>query len=176
MFRLIAASALLASAAQPAVADVADSTVAGFTVSKTLTIAAPPATVWATLVRPSRWWSKDHTWSGRAANLSIDPGAGCFCELLPGRGKVVHARLIFFDKNRLLRMEGALGPLQSFALTGVLTFALAPAKGGKATTLTMIYAVGGYLPGGLDKMAAPVDAVLGEQLAGLKSAAERTRE
>lgn len=171
MFRLIAASVLLALATPPAVADVVDTSPAGFTVSKTMTIAAPPAAVWDTLVAPRRWWSKDHTWSGDNANMSIDEQAGCFCEKLPGRGNVVHARLIFVDRGHLLRMEGAIGPLQAYALTGVMTFELTPAANG--TTLKMTYAVGGYVPGGLDKMAPPVDAVLSEQLAGLKAAAER---
>jgi hypothetical protein len=40
------------------------------------------------------------------------------------------------------------------------------------TTLTQIYFVGGYFPGGLDKLAPAVDGVLGEQLARLKSYVE----
>lgn len=89
----------------------------------------------------------------------------------PGRGSVAHARLIFVDKGKLLRMEGAFGPLQSMAVTGVMTFELTP-DGDKATTVKMTYTVGGYAPGGLDKIAAPVDGVLGQQLEGLKAASE----
>ncbi len=57
------------------------------------------------------------------------------------------------------------------AVTGVMTFELTP-DGDKATTVKMTYAVGGYAPGGLEKIAAPVDGVLGQQLDGLKAAAE----
>ena len=172
MLRFAAAIVPLVLAASPVAADVVDSSAAGFTVSKTVSIAATPDVVWETLRAPQRWWAKEHTWSGDSANLYIDSQAtGCFCEKLPGRGSVAHARLIFVDKGKLLRMEGAFGPLQSMAVTGVMTFELI-ADGDKATTVKMTYAVGGYMPGGLDKIAAPVDGVLGQQLDGLKAAAE----
>jgi uncharacterized protein YndB with AHSA1/START domain len=172
MLRFIAAFAPLALAASPVAADVVDSGAAGFTVSKTVSIAATPDTVWETLRAPQRWWAKEHTWSGDSANLYIDSQAtGCFGEKLPGRGSVAHARLIFVDKGKLLRMEGAFGPLQAYAVTGVMSFELS-ADGDKATTVKMTYAVGGYMPGGFEKMAAPVDGVLSEQVAALKAAAE----
>ena len=172
MLRFIAALAPLALAASPVAADVVDSSAAGFTISKTVSIAATPDAVWETLRAPQRWWAKEHTWSGDSANLYIDSQAtGCFCEKLPGRGSVAHARIIFVDKGKLLRMEGAFGPLQSMAVTGVMTFELS-ADGDKATTVKMTYTVSGYVPGGLDKMAAPVDSVLGQQIDGLKAAAE----
>lgn len=169
MLRFTAAFAPLALAASPAAADVVDSSAAGFTVSKTVTVAAMPDAVWATLTAPPRWWAKDHTWSGDSANLYID--SQCFCEKLPGRGRVEHARVIFADKGKLLRMTGAFGPLQAYAVTGVMTFELSP-DGAKGTTLKMTYTVGGYMPGGFEKMAAPVDSVLGQQVSGLKAAAE----
>ncbi|MDI1365107.1 MAG: ATPase, partial [bacterium] len=40
------------------------------------------------------------------------------------------------------------------------------------TTLTLTYDVGGYLRGGLDKIAAPVDGVLGQQVLRLKRQVE----
>ncbi|THD35355.1 MAG: ATPase [Sphingomonas sp.] len=172
MLRFAIATALIAGAASPVAADVVDTSAAGFTVSKTVTIAATPDVVWDTLRAPQRWWAKEHTWSGDSANLYIDSQAtGCFCEKLPGRGSVAHARLIFVDKGKLLRMEGAFGPLQSMAVTGVMTFELTP-DGDKATMVKMTYTVGGYVAGGLEKIAAPVDSVLSQQLDGLKAAAE----
>lgn len=171
MIRLVAA-ALLALTAAPLAADVISAEPAGFVVEKTVTIAASADTVWETLRAPQRWWAKEHTWSGDPANLYLDSQAtGCFCEKLPGRGSVAHARLVYVDKPRLLRMEGAFGPLQSMAVTGVMTFELTP-DGDAATRVKMTYTVGGYVAGGLDKMAAPVDGVLSEQLDRLKAAAE----
>ncbi len=171
-YAVAAAFAALACTATPVAAEVVDSSPGGFTVSTTVTIDASPDRVWETLRAPQRWWSKEHTWSGDSNNLYIDSQAtGCFCEKLPGRGSVAHARLIFVDKNKLLRMEGAFGPLQSFAVTGVMTFELA-AEGDNATKVKMTYTVGGYMPGGMEKMGEPVDKVLGEQIAALKAAAE----
>jgi hypothetical protein len=42
-----------------------------------------------------------------------------------------------------------------------------------ATTVTLNYAVGGYLPGGLDVVAEAVDGVLVEQMTGLKAFVEK---
>jgi len=40
------------------------------------------------------------------------------------------------------------------------------------TTVTLTYDVGGYMNGGLDTLAAPVDGVLGQQVARLKTQVE----
>jgi len=172
MLRTAIAAALLVVAATPATADVVKAEAAGFVVEKTVTINASADTVWETLRAPQRWWSKDHTWSGDANNLYIDSQAtGCFCEKLPGRGSVQHARLVFVDKGKMLRMEGAFGPLQSEAIVATLTFELSP-DGDNATKVKMSYVAGGYSPTGFEKLAPLVDGVLGTQLDGLKAAAE----
>lgn len=170
---IAAAAALsLAGAAPPAMADVVKAESSGFVVEKTVTIDAAPDAVWETLRAPQRWWSKEHTWSGDSANLYIDSQAtGCFCEKLPGRGSVQHARLVFVDKGKLLRMEGAFGPLQGEAIVATLTFELSP-EGDKATKVKMTYVAGGYSPTGFDKLAPAVDSVMSAQLDGLKAAAE----
>jgi hypothetical protein len=72
--------------------------------------------------------------------------------------------------GRLLRLAGALGPLQSLGIAGSLSLSLKEGSGG--TTVTQTYDVGGHAPGGLDKLAAPVDAVLGAQLGRLKQLIE----
>ncbi|WP_296616845.1 SRPBCC family protein [Sphingomonas sp.] len=172
MFRTAIAAALLSYVVAPAAADVVKTEAAGFVVEKTVTIDAAPDAVWETLRAPQRWWSKEHTWSGDSANLYIDSQAtGCFCEKLPGRGSVQHARLVFVDKGKLLRMEGAFGPLQGEAIVATLTFELSP-EGDKATKVKMTYVAGGYSPTGFDKLAPAVDSVMSAQLDGLKAAAE----
>lgn len=168
---LLALGGALALAAGVARAEVTDRSAAGFEVVERTTIAAPPAKVWDTLLRPDRWWDSKHSWSGDAKNLSIDLASGCFCEKLP-RGGVRHMTVTYADGASQLRMFGGLGPLQVTGAAGHLGVTLKPAAGG-ATEVVMTYDVGGYAKGGLaETFAGPVDQVLGQQLARLKRAVE----
>jgi hypothetical protein len=63
-------------------------------------------------------------------------------------------------------MTGALGPLQAEALTGTLTWTLRAVPEG--TELTSVYLVSGHVRGDTSSYAAPVDAVLREQLERLR--------
>lgn len=156
----------------PAKAEVAKASPQGFESKHVVTIAAPPERVWATLIVPSRWWSKDHTYSGDAANLSLRPRAGgCWCETLKDGGSVEHMRIAYAQPGKALRAIGGLGPLQAEGVQGAMTFTLAP-DGAGATKLTVSYVVGGYIRAGADVIAAPVDMVLAQQLARLKAASE----
>lgn len=171
MRTMIAAAALALLAAGTARAEVVDAQPNGFEVKHEVIIAAPASVVWATLVQPSKWWSSAHTWSGSAANLSLGAASGgCFCERLPNGGSVLHMSTVYAAPSQRLVLSGALGPMQSSGASGALTVLLAE-KDGK-TTVTFTYDVGGYFKGGLDKIAGGVDGVLGQQVAGLKAAAE----
>lgn len=162
------AVAALAGSSQ---AEVTDHSAAGFEVTEKVTISAPPKKVWETVMRPDHWWSSDHTFSGAAKNLYFDP-TGCFCERLKV-GAVRHMTIVFNDGSTTLRLYGGLGPLQTTGATGHLGFSLKPAPAGAELTVT--YDVGGYAKGGLENFAAPVDKVLGEQVARLKRYAETGR-
>jgi uncharacterized protein YndB with AHSA1/START domain len=169
MIRYLALTVPLAlgSAAQ---AEVAKSDASGFVSTHSVVIAAAPDKVWDAIVQPQLWWSKDHSYSGKAENLSLYPRpGGCWCEKLPGGG-VEHGRVIYADRGKALRIDGALGPLQSGAVTGRLTFALKAE--GQGTVLTLTYVVGGFHPAGLQALATPVDGVLAAQLPALKRVAE----
>ena len=159
---------------QSAAAEVVASSEAGFVVRETAEVPAAPAATWAALVAPQNWWNKAHTFSGDSANLYLDAqGGGCFCEKLPLKdgapgtrgGSVAHMRVVYADPGKALRMVGALGPLQSEALSGTLTITLKP--GGAGTRIVMEYIVGGYMRYKTDEIAPAVDKVLAEQLAGL---------
>ena len=150
-------------------ADVADQAPNGFTIRiSTIIRAAPPEVVYAKLVHNvGDWWSSAHTASNDSHNLTIDDKImGCFCEKLPYGGGVRHAEVIMVMPNKLLVLSGALGPLQKFGATGTLTIVLEPMH--KDTHVEMVYAVGGYLPDGLNVWAAPVNKVLTEQLGRLR--------
>jgi len=134
-------------------------------VKATADVAAPAPRVYQALTeRIGAWWDRAHTYSGDAANLSIDARAGgCFCERLPGGGGVRHLTVVYADPGRLLRMSGGLGPLQDLAVTGVLSWKLTGNAG--RTTIEVTYKVGGYVPGaGVGALAVPVDTMLTAQL------------
>jgi uncharacterized protein YndB with AHSA1/START domain len=152
-------------------ADVADSANNGFTAKIVLTIQASPDEVYRRLVgNIGDWWNSAHTFTGDAHNLTIEAKPmGCFCEKLPGGG-ARHMEVVNFVPGKTLVMVGGLGPLQSLAVAASMTIQLAPADG--ATKLTVTYAVGGYVPGGLNSYAVPVDGVLTQQFTRLKSYVE----
>ncbi len=146
-----------------ALAEVVESGPSSFLIRHEVTVSAPPERAYATFVDVASWWNSSHTYSGNAANLSIEPRAGgCFCEKLPNGGSVEHLRVGMVMPNQAFRMSGGLGPLQAHALAGSMTWTFTATADGTKVQLT--YGVGGYMQGGVDKMAAPVNGVLAEQI------------
>jgi len=139
-----------------------------FSIESTATMKAPPATVYRELAEVSRWWDAAHTWSGSAANLTLQLKAGgCFCEKLPSGGSVQHGQVINVQPGVLLRLNAPLGPLQEMPVSAVLTFKLAPSADG--TLVTMTYRVSGAFTMESAKLAPIVDSVLATQLERLRA-------
>ncbi|MFM5930988.1 MAG: SRPBCC domain-containing protein [Novosphingobium sp.] len=165
------AAAVLVQAG-PALAEVKEMTDAGFVIRMTEEVTASPEDSWKALISPADWWSGEHTYSGDAKNLYIDAQAtGCFCEKLPRpkdapedqrNGSVEHLHVVYSQPNRVLRLTGGLGPLQSEALHGTLTMTLKPVPGG--TRILWEYVVGGFMRYKKEQIAPLVDKVLAEQL------------
>jgi len=163
-FFIPAALAVAAFGASASVVQVAPN---GFLVRHEMIINGSPARVYESLVeRVGSWWNPDHTYSHDTRNLSIDarPG-GCFCEKL-GTGGIEHLRVVYVAPGEIIRMTGALGPMQQSGLAGSLTWRFANVFGG--TKLTLTYSVGGFMEGGFEKMAPAADGMLGEQVQRLK--------
>lgn len=173
MRNTVLVGALLAGAiATPASAEVTAQSDVGFVIREVADVAATPAETWRAMTTPGAWWSSAHTFSGSGANLSLSPTVGgCFCERFPPpkgapatqqAGGVQHMRVIYVEPNRVLRLSGALGPLQSEALTGTLTMALRATDTG--THIAWEYVVGGYMRYKVDQIAPAVDRMLAEQI------------
>ena len=164
------AGACWAGAAQ---AEVAQSGPAGFSVRGAVQVSTSPEQAWAGLVQPAGYWNGAHSWSGDAANMTLEPVAGgCFCETLPANGgSVEHARVTYAAPDEMLRLRGSLGPLQAEALTGTLTVTLKPVDGG--TEIAWEYVVGGHARFSLEQLAPVVDGVIGEQFGRLGDALGR---
>lgn len=157
-------------------AEVVEQAENGFVARQSVEVPRSAAEVWAELLAPAKWWDKAHTWSQDSTGLYIDAQAtGCFCELMPRdpkapegarRGSVEHMHVVHVNPNKVLLMEGGLGPLQGEAVTGKLAIILKPGEGGK-TRIFWEYVVGGYFRTKVSEIAPAVDGVLGQQLARL---------
>lgn len=178
----LAVLALATLTAAPAHAEITAQSDNGFAVRHVVTVAVDPDAAFAMLRTPAKWWDKDHTWTGIADNLYMDAQAGgCFCELIPNeattesgapqrtlRGSVQHMQMLYVDPGKMLRLSGALGPLQGEAVTGTMTISMAPIKGG--TRLTFEYVVGGFMRMPQEAVAGAVDGVIGAQASRLAMA------
>jgi uncharacterized protein YndB with AHSA1/START domain len=154
--------------AAPASAEVTSSSAIHFDIESRVTVPASPARTFEALGQPGSWWNGEHSYSGSASNMRLELWAGgCFCETLPDGGTVEHMHVIQALPGRILRMSGGLGPLQSEALAGTLTWSLRAVEGG--TEITSVYLVSGHVRGDIATYAAPVDAVLREQLDRLRA-------
>lgn len=168
--RIVLPACLALGLAAPAKAEVMQSAPDGAHLLHQVRVEAPPAAVYALIGQVGRWWSGEHSYSGDAANLTLamEPG-GCFCERWKD-GAVEHARVILLMRDQVVRLGGALGPLQVKAVNGSLTFLLKP--DGAGTQLTVGYRLVGSSLSGLDKDAPAVDGVLNVQVQRLKRLAE----
>jgi hypothetical protein len=166
------ALALLVFGAAPAAPEVVDSNAGGFTVRVSVNVRGTPAEAYSAFVdKVAKWWNPAHTFSHDAANLSLQARpAGCFCEQLPGGGGVRHMEVAYVAPGKTILLHGGIGPMLSQAVTGAMEINFIPADQGTKVTLT--YAVGGYIAGGVDKWAAPSNAMLFDQIARFKSFVE----
>jgi hypothetical protein len=152
-------------------AEVIDSAQNGFTTVNEVVIDAKRAQVWIDAIDVGKWWSSDHTVSGDASRMTIEPmPQGCFCETLGDKAGVVHLTITSVMPTVMLRLTGGLGPLALRGVGGNMTWEFEDAEEG--TLVRFSYAVGGYMAGGLDQVAGPVDFVIGEALDRLKAYVE----
>ncbi len=171
----LAAGLVFAATAASAQAEVVEADENHFITRAEAIVEATPTETWLALISPARWWSGEHTWSADAANLSLVPQAGgCFCERIPevdepGRftleGSVEHMRVIQAYPEVALRMQGALGPLQSEPVTGILTIAISEVEEG--TRIVWEYNVGGQMRYPVPAISSAVDGVMTLQLSRL---------
>lgn len=159
--------AFAALGAAPAQSEIVSAGANGFSirhVAEAPNVGAP--VVWAALADIAKWWDPEHTYSGDARNLSLEPYVqGCFCEKLSLYAGIEHGRVVYAQPAKTLRLSGALGPLQEFGINGSMTWQIEAAGGGSRITLT--YNVGGYADRPLSDWAPIVDEVLGGQVARL---------
>ena len=158
---IIAAAALCVSGA--AHADVVSANANGLHVRHEVQIVVPPSNAFAAFGQISSWWSPEHSYSGKAANLSLAlaPG-GCFCERFTDGGGIEHMRVTYVEPGKRILLTGSLGPLLYLATSGVMDVQFERIAGG--TKITLDYKAAGFAEGGADKLAPVVDSVLADQM------------
>ena len=147
----------------PAAATVVEVDDGGFLSTHEIEIAAPPKRVFEALVAEvGAWWDPAHTYSGDASNLTFSQFPALW-ERLSDEGFVRHMAIDVVRPPTMLRLSGGLGPLQPLAVAGSMTFELAATEEG--ATLSYRYLVSGRR---LERLAEPVDRVMGGQLERLR--------
>lgn len=161
MRAIVIGAAILIAA--PASAEVVSSSPNGFAIRHSVQLVVPTERAFAALGELPRWWSKDHTYSGKSENLSMTlrPG-GCFCETLEKGGGIEHLRVAMVQPGQRVVMTGALGPLLYEGVAGVMDITVERIAGG--SRVTWLYRAAGFANGGADTLAPVVDRVIGEQL------------
>lgn len=140
----------------------------GFITESDVSIRATRDRVYDALAEIHQWWDPSHSFSLDANNLSLDlrPG-GYFLESWGSNDGVIHSTVIFAKRAEILRLSGALGPLQILGAYGTLTLQFEKSRIG--VDLTANYQVIGR---NLEDWATAVEQVLFEQLVRLKNFVE----
>ena len=158
---------VLSMIAAPASAEVVSASSNGFHVRQTAQMVVPPVEAYSAFGRVGSWWNAEHTYSGKAANLSMALSAGgCFCERLDNGGGIEHLRVTYVQPGERIVLSGSLGPLLYEATSGVMDVKVERIAGG--SRITMDYKAAGFAKGGATELAPIVDKVLGEQMKRLR--------
>ena len=121
-----------------------------FQVQQELILPASPEAVYDAVTGDiSGWW--DHSFSGHPKRLFIEPKpGGGFWEIFDDAGNgVLHARVIYADRGKILRFTGPLG-LSGQAADVVTTYEFLPDPAG--TKLRLTCNVSGQINEGQDKI------------------------
>jgi len=156
----------LAAPAPLAMAEVVSSAADHYVLRHEAVTAEPAADIWARLIAPADWWHPDHTYSGDAGNLSLDPQAGgLWREDWPG-GSGAHGTVLAVAEGQVLRLDGAFGPLQSMGVRVVWTITLSHTAAG-GTRIVFDEVAAGSSASQRDAIAPAVDRVKSEAIARL---------
>jgi len=153
----------LLAVSTPAAAEVVSASPNGFEVRQTVPLVVKPEVAFSAFASAPAWWDPAHTYSKKSENLSLNltPG-GCFCERFPDGGGIEHLGVVYVEPGKHIIFTGALGPLLSMAVSGVLDVQVKSTAGG--SVLTLDYRASGFFNGSADKVAPAVDGMLAGQM------------
>ncbi len=131
MYRNVLSIVALALAViAPVRADIVSASDSHYVLRHEGTTALSPEATWERLIAPATWWHPDHTYSGDAGNLNLEPRAGgLWREEWPG-GSVAHGEVLSVIPGKTLRLDAPFGPLQGVGAYTVWTITLEAIDGG----------------------------------------------
>lgn len=159
----LAVSSGLASAAHAEIVTASDD---HFTLKLEATTELTPEQVWERLIVPAEWWQSDHSYSGDAANLSLDATAGGLWREDWEGGSVWHGTVLQAQPQKTLSLSAPFGPLQGMAVTSIWTITLEPIEAG-GTMIRFDHVTNGSSASNLAEIAPAVDFVKAQALAAL---------
>lgn len=152
----IVALALVAMAGFPAAAEIVSRSENAFTLRFEGQTRLGPAGVADAFSEVDLWWDPAHSYTGNAANLSLDlTPAGCWCEAMPDGALFDHGRVISAVYGEI-RLHAPFGPLREMATRADLIVTWPLVDG--VVTPTWTFTVEGP---GVGALAEPVDGVIG---------------
>jgi uncharacterized protein YndB with AHSA1/START domain len=157
LFRLFLPTTCLVLAAPMLHADIVSSGPDHYVLRMEARSELPPDQLWKRLVDPASWWHPDHSYSGDAANLSLDPVAGGAWREDWAGGSVVHGEVLYAAPPFQLRLDAPFGPLQGMAVDVVWTISIVADGDGSMVSFEEIG--NGSSASGLTQLAPAVDGV-----------------
>lgn len=159
---LFAAAFLLTSFTLPVQAEVIEASDTHYRLSHSATTTISPEALWERLIHPEQWWNPDHSYSGKAENLSLDPQAGGLWREDWDGGSVAHGTVVQIIKGNVLRLEAPFGPLQGMGAYVIWSIKIEPSGSGSTITFDEV----AMAPPGssLEAVAPAVDGVKGEAM------------
>jgi len=155
--KYVLGSLLLATFAAAANADVIAASSDHYTLRHESVSSLAPDALWNRLVHPETWWDPAHSYSGDAANLSLDLRAGGLWKEEWDGGSVSHGTVLYVNPGEQLRLNAPFGPLQSIAVNVVWTITILPEGAGSRVIFDEVAT--GSDASDLDKIAGAVDRV-----------------
>ena len=160
MFKSVIAATALLFVATPASAEVIARTADSFTLRFERRTEGLPAVIATLMGRPELWWDGAHSYSGDAANLTVDMQVGgCWCETLPDGSDFHHGTVLAIAEDRLV-FDAPFGPMHGKTTRADLVIAWPENDSGRAVVWTLTIE-----GSGLGAFADPVDGVMGAAFA-----------
>ncbi len=162
LFNMLTAATLCLTAAGSAAAEIIEATPERYVLRQEASSPLAPDALWARLIKPASWWHPDHTYSGDAANLSLDATAGGLWREDWQGGSVLHGQVLQVLDGSTLKLDAPFGPLLDLAVTVVWTISVTPEGSGSRVVFDEI--ANGTAASKLDALAPAVDFVKTEAI------------